>query len=418
MLRLTFLTVTLSLIFSNAQPQSTDCQNHRGLGMRYYHDQKYTEALPHFLEYAVCNPVGSSYYDASCVASLSGDTTLSIKLLKTAITNGFADYEHMESDDDLSNLRRTTYWPEVKSLLDSIILVYKQEIAKLQHSCPGANLIPFQDNNLWGYLDKNTKNIVLEPIFKNLSFLGKTGKAHANGLEFLFTCNGVIKSIESGFPSISASAWYEHGYKRTESLLKGFSTSTMEYSSIYNHSFQPVKLLDEQLAIVGKGGYFQLIDSTGAIRGKISKYKKLMAYNFGRDSEYFPDNDENGDFFIFFIDKKGKVGYFDLNLKKFKLGKKGDFQKPVGNGFDREYLNETRRFIYLSIDAKWGLWDCEKRKWQIEPQYDTIIKTDRTFDGKIEDNYYSGNTIDQYFLAQEDGQRFYIDLNNTQYRKP
>ena len=55
-----------------------------------------------------------NYYDVACVFALSKDFKNSLKYLKIAFNMGYNNFENMETDYDLTNIRQL---PEFKQLL-------------------------------------------------------------------------------------------------------------------------------------------------------------------------------------------------------------------------------------------------------------------------------------------------------------
>ncbi|MGN6647471.1 MAG: hypothetical protein ACTHJT_13200, partial [Cytophaga sp.] len=233
----------------------------------------------------------------------------------------------------------------------------------------------------------------------------------------LFDCSGKVLKDEV-YMMADGVAYYPR-YVSSQKLDKGFRTENgkiKEYASIYQQ-FIGVGFNNGQLYAIVEidSGKYILIDSTGSRVSGSNNYKKLEFYNYGMDSEYYPDDDKYNDFFIFYIDSTDNVGMLNNAFEKIPLPGVNDFQKPGGNGFEREYLHLIRDYVYLKKGNKWGIWNSNTKKWVIEPEYDEILYTERTYDGNHEDYYYSGNTIALYFMVKQNSREFFIDKGNVKY---
>ena len=48
-----------------------------------------------------------SYYNLACAWSLASNTDKGITYLKNALEKGFKDYDHIQQDNDIANLKKT-----------------------------------------------------------------------------------------------------------------------------------------------------------------------------------------------------------------------------------------------------------------------------------------------------------------------
>ncbi len=365
----------------------------------------------------VCYPSTNNYYNTACLASLAGDEKKGFAYLQEAINRGYSDSLHMAQDEDLAYLRSLKGWKQTAVWMAEVRNRLYKEIAKIHVACPAADLIPYKVDNKWGYVDRKTKHKITEPIFRKASFVGKTGSVVYGEREILFDCSGKILKDEV-YMMPDGAAYYPR-YTSSQQLKKGFRTKNgkiTEYASIYQEFIGISVNYGQLYAIVEiTSGKYALIDSTGTEVTGSNNCKKLEFYNYGMDSEYYPDDDKYNDFFIFYIDSMGNAGLLNNTFEKIPLVGISDFQKPVGNGFEREYLHLIRDYVYLKKGNKWGLWNSNTKKWVIEPEYDEIQYTERTYDGNYEDDYYTGNTIALYFMVKQNGREFFIDKENVKY---
>jgi len=416
---LSIILFLLTISIASAQ-QDVYSENYYN-GMDFYNKGDFKTALPYFEKLIELNPDRNVFYNAACVASLSNNLTKGFSYLELSIKNGFADTTHLREDTDLNNLKSDTRWVNVSHWLIETKSNLIKEIAKIKSTCPASNLIPYEQNGKWGYFNKKTKQKVTNAIFHSASFIGKSGSVDFGDYQLYFTCSGNVTKTHVWIGGIrGAQGYYSPTYVSSNDVSKGFiveNGAITTYASVYNSFVGFQVFSNRNFAIVDKGNSYNLIDSTGEVRYDLTNYPFLTFYNFGSDSKYFPkdDNDVNGTFLIFLKDSTGQIAYVTNTFKKRILPEASDYKYPNGNGFDKEYLIATRKFIYIQTSNKWGIWNCETKDWQIKPEYDEIYSTDRTFDGDYEINYSSGKTIDIYFKVKQNNQNFYIDLKNNKY---
>jgi hypothetical protein len=388
-------------------------------GMKLYDKGEFQKALPYFEKVTKLDPNCDYYFNTACVASLSNNLDKGFTYLELAIRNGYADTAHLKEDNDIANLKSDKRWSKTSFWLKQTKESLLNEIAKLNTTCPASNLIPYKKNGKWGYLNKQTKLKVTEPVFGTVSFIGKTGSVKLGHYQINFSCSGKVDKLEILIGVEEAvSASYSPYYTVSTDIKRGFTVSDgsiKTHSSLYNSFYGFNISSGKNFAIVGKENKYDLIDSTGECQFNLKGYSSLLFYNFGRDSKYLPNIDTDGEFLIFFKNSLKQIGYVNNRFDKIILPEATDFKKPKGNGFEREYLDIVRKYAYLEQNNKWGIWDCETKKWLIRPEYDDIILTDRTFDGNEEEKCFSGNSIDFYFLVKQNNKEFFIDLKNNKY---
>ena len=89
-----------------AQRQPDDAVVRAELGMCYLQQELFVHALAEFKLAVDLNPSdGNSMYNIACVYSLRGNPEPALAWLEKAVDNGFDDFEHMEKDSDLDNIR-------------------------------------------------------------------------------------------------------------------------------------------------------------------------------------------------------------------------------------------------------------------------------------------------------------------------
>jgi Flp pilus assembly protein TadD len=77
-----------------------------GIGVTYYARGDYEEALRWYKKALEVDPnFGDAYYNMACIYSLMKKKALAFRYLHIATLNGYAEFQAMEADEDLNNLR-------------------------------------------------------------------------------------------------------------------------------------------------------------------------------------------------------------------------------------------------------------------------------------------------------------------------
>ena len=63
------------------------------------------------------------YYDAACIYTLLGDTTIALDYLQQALEKGYVDFAHIHADSDLDNIREL-------SRFKTLVAEYEQKLAE------------------------------------------------------------------------------------------------------------------------------------------------------------------------------------------------------------------------------------------------------------------------------------------------
>ena len=114
--------------------------------------------------------------DAAECAALSKNYTATERLLKKAISMGHVDLIEIFDDSSFENFVDR---PEKEAVIEA----YENVFDELEQKLSGIanvdihDLVPYQKNGLWGYLDKSTRNTIVEPLFNSASFAGVNLKA-------------------------------------------------------------------------------------------------------------------------------------------------------------------------------------------------------------------------------------------------
>lgn len=78
-------------------------------GFEHHQEEKYDEAIELFKKivdkFPTHNLGYTSAYNIACAYSLKGDKKQALKWLETSVKNGFRNFDHIEQDSDLDNIR-------------------------------------------------------------------------------------------------------------------------------------------------------------------------------------------------------------------------------------------------------------------------------------------------------------------------
>lgn len=85
-----------------------------GIGVTYYARGDYQEALRWYKRALEVDPnFGDAYYNMACIYSLMKKKALAFRYLHIAALNGYAEFQAMEADEDLNNLRGDQRYQEI-----------------------------------------------------------------------------------------------------------------------------------------------------------------------------------------------------------------------------------------------------------------------------------------------------------------
>jgi tetratricopeptide (TPR) repeat protein len=139
----------------------------------------YSKALEEYetaLSYNVDNELGTAYYNAACCAAQLKNYPLAFKYLDSCLMHGFLFYEHVLIDEDLIPLHKfTKKWTNFTARLKNHVNDMNRNLdlfKKFVSENPDKfkDLIPFESASKWGYLERETKKIIVKPIFDCADF--------------------------------------------------------------------------------------------------------------------------------------------------------------------------------------------------------------------------------------------------------
>ncbi|WP_299124822.1 hypothetical protein [uncultured Tenacibaculum sp.] len=267
-------------------------------------------------------------------------------------------------------------------------------------------LIPFEINSKWGYLNSKTKEIIIPPKYGKLNFFNPTMEGYYKGESFTVRKNGVI-NFEGDKPEKESYIMEVDESEDTSNIkiisssdgYKGFKIdengNLLNYSDIYYNSeehswnIRPFQFKGKYFAIVkNKNGKYGVIDKSGkTLKGFNFKYKEISLNKFAKDKEKL----------WFFVQENNDMWSLKSNKNKTKFK-----NKLMANPITSSHL-----FGFSSIENKdkQGIFDCYNLKWKIKPQKEKIGGLYYSSDTKLDKN----NPLDRkkakiyYSFSYKDG---------------
>lgn len=93
---------------------------HYEIAMAYLLAKKYALSVTHYTECLKQQPENSLvHYNLACAYSLMNDTDNALKHLTLSVEHGYKDFQHMEKDEDLDNIRSDQRYKDLKKKLDN-----------------------------------------------------------------------------------------------------------------------------------------------------------------------------------------------------------------------------------------------------------------------------------------------------------
>lgn len=85
------------------------------MGITFVNTREYERSIEAFQKVIALDPTeAAAYYNIACCYSLMGDVDQANEWLGRAVEKGFHDYEHMDGDGDLDNIRASSAYKELR----------------------------------------------------------------------------------------------------------------------------------------------------------------------------------------------------------------------------------------------------------------------------------------------------------------
>lgn len=425
--------VFFSCIFNVAfaqKPSDEEVFNHNRWvrdGTAYYRGKNFPLALTSF-EKAIQTSLAdkNDYYNAACCASLVGNFEKAALYLTKSIDKGFWDVKWIVEDVDFENFRKDDRWGKAIQHLQDTILAFEKQFEKVK-GIPLTDLVPYQQNAKWGYLQKHTRKIIVPANFQQVSFAGNCLKIKINEtLNLGIDSNGklIVKSDSPTNRFDDELEVYEISSDVIEidstPTFKGFALdeegSINRVSSLIDQEdgypivlpMAPIKIDGGNYTVARKKGKYGLLSQDGSSHPKVGfMYKNLeWVYCYKGEGMWF-----------FFQDGKNKFGYIHSSGEQRFYG---EIDSLLSNQINYNLLN----FNYAGVckGKNCGIIDLSKMEWVIKPlpsvEFLNIAFT-------IKEDYCDLNRgipidrskiVDFYFLAKDkNGQIFYLDKEGIKY---
>jgi hypothetical protein len=378
--------------------------------------KKYTEALDHYQQsFKMGNDYTIDYYNAACCASLTQQPELASKLLVRSIRLGYLDKKWAQADPDFMTLRSDKHWSSVLTEFEKQEKQLTKLFSKIK-SVKHADLIPFQQNGQWGYIDKNTLNVIVQPAFKTLGFMGDCTEAYYRDYTPLQVNSDGTISIKYPEHSTNAdesmvmevSAEDEGPQPSYDKNFKGFKVNDqgeiIYFSSIYNR-YQPAffningpfKINGVYYAIAHKTDRSGVIDQDGNPLPLFDFMHYELVRNYSRS---------DGETWFYYKEESGKGGF---------VSEKGETRlagELIGYPF---YSSDVLDNNIQSDQKQWGVLDKKNMTWVIRPQSLPIQAIGYSYHDSCQ-TPSAKNAIELYFLIRDGSNAYYIDKNMKAYK--
>jgi hypothetical protein len=172
------LIATVSLQAQNYADKINDASN-------FYEQKNYIEASKKYDEaFKINKPSAGDLYNAACVAALLNNAPKALTLMKKSIESGYFDKNWTERDTDFAKIHETKEWQLILKAFDDKKAALEKEFTFAFTQFGYLNLVPFREDGLMGFLHKETREIVIKPIFESSYTLSSCFYATLNGYQF------------------------------------------------------------------------------------------------------------------------------------------------------------------------------------------------------------------------------------------
>lgn len=392
-----------------------------------YDKKNYQLALDQYEKALKINQQYIAYYNAACCASLMGDLSKAALYLTKSIELGYLDIHWLSGDTDFDSLKKTEDWVKIMDEIGKNVSTVEAQLTKIK-SVQLSDLVPFQKEEKWGYLDKNTRKIIVPPIFLHANFGGDCLLVKLNekywiqidghGKFMVYRSSGfdMMPPPPPFFPSkvIADSTKEYKGFKVNEygrithasayydaSLAMGsMESGGIDYPS-HPIVYSPVKIDSVWWAIACKNEKRGLINENGKVHDRLKMdYQELSLLKETKKGEtwyYFKDAKNN----CGLINPKGEVKFY----------KEIDSFNP--------YSLEMTGFLEVKKGELTGVIDLLNVGWALKPNTHRIEEIQFSHDGKCINNYNllrDRNKMKEiYFLCSDKQTVYFMDKKGVKY---
>lgn len=282
-------------------------------------------------------------------------------------------------------------------------------------------LVPFFGDGKWGYLDKKTNKIIVQPFLYGPVFFTPLAQIYYQGEFINFLEDGTIAaekpSQEQSFSQESAPAsmdGYDNMVRSSDDGFKGFEVSNtgelLAYSDLYRYNrqgipgwnIQVVKYQNEFYGIVknleGKAG---IIDRQGV---------ELKGFEFNYDEILLNSGTKDTLNFWVFAKKEATDNYSLISNKGEVKMKEEIFNYPLTS-------NDLFGFVNFEKADTTAILDRHLMQWLVKPQ--TKIKVSQIFysaQAKAKGEIAAiRKQVSIYYLVEDGKNKYFVDLKGKKY---
>ena len=279
-----------------------------------YDKKDYAEALKAYeLALSKPNATKEDYYNAACCASLIGDLEKANTYLNKSIELGYWDLKWMSADADFAKFRKDRRWEKALQKLNATLNTIEAKFAGIK-GVPLIELIPYQENGQWGYLQQKSKAVLVKAEFDHVSFAGNCLEIKQKNLTYSIGPEATIL-LEYSKRSTQARERQFFQVVNPPTLVvdssegfKGFKVNEKGYISIVSKDFdrnngkpvvssiKPIAIEGKMYAIARKQGKYGLVGQDGVPHPNIGFHYQsisLSASFNGKEKCFLTKNEAN-----------------------------------------------------------------------------------------------------------------------------
>lgn len=309
---------------------------------------------------------------------------------------------------------------------DSIYVAKEKQIQKLFEKVPKgkfADLVPYQENGKWGYLDRLTLKKMVDPVFHNPYFFQPNVRMYYLDEMVNISAAGIV-SIERPQPNSGvmedvidvAPAGYGRDSKvrNASDGFRGFTVSSsgevLTYSDLYWYNKQGIPGWNIQVFKL-RGVYYGIVKNLKGEAGIIDQQgNPLKGFEFNYDEILTNRDTKDSSSFWVFARKKPTDHYSLINMEGKVLLPNEIFTYPL---LSSELAGYTP---YIKNDTS-ALFDRYEMKWIVKPQTAKRIES-----VEFSSRKQLSNDIPQlrreafiYYRVREGERIYFVDMKGRKY---
>jgi len=339
------------------------------------------------------------------------------QFLIRSISLGYMDEQETNEGYSFTSLRDDQRWALVTAEFKKQKEYIEQKFSQIQQANPTL-LVPFQKDGLWGYLDKRTRKVVVDPVFRELNFMGDcTNLLYKDESWIRVSSKGQVIGMptENVARIVDLNELEKEQQKQPQPVssatgFKGFTVTVMNtiasFSDIYNRDKTnasaniegPFRIDGKPYAIVHKETTSGIINEEGEPLPGFNFVHKWLARN--------PDAAGPTNWF-YYVDAGNKHGF---------ISEQGE-TRLAGELMNNAFLPTNKLYFGIQSNGKvWGVINTEKMEWTLAPQPRKIVKIDISYRGDCNIPPDKSGFRAVYFLVEDKSGLYFIDRDNIIYK--